>query len=304
MVVLDDLSQGHRAAVHPGAVLVEGDLADRALWTARWRSTARRGSCTSPRARWWGSPWSSPFRYLGENVRNGLNLLESAAEHGVRRFILSSTANLFGLPDARPHRRGRSASRPAAPTASPSTSWSGCSTGWTTASGCATPRCATSTPRARRLAGAGGGPRPGDAPDPAGAAGGAGAAGAGDHLRGRLRDAGRHLRARLRPRGRPGAGARCWRCTRWTRGSRTYNLGNGRGFSVREGDRDGARGDRATRSPSWWARGAPAIPRCWWRGAGASAASWGGSPATSDLRAIVESAWRWHVAHPHGYGGR
>jgi UDP-glucose 4-epimerase len=36
--------------------------------------------------------------YLGENVVNGLNLLQTMVDHGVRRFILSSTAALFGQP--------------------------------------------------------------------------------------------------------------------------------------------------------------------------------------------------------------
>ena len=40
-----------------------------------------------------------PFLYLDDNVRNGLNLLQSAVAHGVERFILSSTANLFGDPE-------------------------------------------------------------------------------------------------------------------------------------------------------------------------------------------------------------
>jgi UDP-glucose 4-epimerase len=44
----------------------------------------------------------APFRYLGENVIHGLNLLQSAVEHGVRRFILSSTANLFDKPQRSP----------------------------------------------------------------------------------------------------------------------------------------------------------------------------------------------------------
>jgi UDP-glucose 4-epimerase len=43
-----------------------------------------------------------PFMYLGENVVNGLNLLQEAVDHGVRRFILSSTANLFGDPERMP----------------------------------------------------------------------------------------------------------------------------------------------------------------------------------------------------------
>jgi len=40
-----------------------------------------------------------PFAYLRDNVIEGLNLIEACVATGVQRFILSSTANLFGAPD-------------------------------------------------------------------------------------------------------------------------------------------------------------------------------------------------------------
>jgi UDP-glucose 4-epimerase len=49
-----------------------------------------------------GESTEKPFKYLRDNIVNGLNLLESAVEHGVRRFILSSTANLFDDPERMP----------------------------------------------------------------------------------------------------------------------------------------------------------------------------------------------------------
>ena len=49
-----------------------------------------------------GESVQKPFLYLGDNLRNGLNLLETAVEHGVRKFILSSTANLFDNPQKIP----------------------------------------------------------------------------------------------------------------------------------------------------------------------------------------------------------
>jgi UDP-glucose 4-epimerase len=49
-----------------------------------------------------GESMQKPFLYIGDNVTNGLNLLQSAVEHGVRRFILSSTANLFDQPERVP----------------------------------------------------------------------------------------------------------------------------------------------------------------------------------------------------------
>jgi len=49
-----------------------------------------------------GESMERPFLYLRDNVVNGLNLIQSAVEHGVRRFILSSTANLFDDPLSMP----------------------------------------------------------------------------------------------------------------------------------------------------------------------------------------------------------
>lgn len=49
-----------------------------------------------------GESMREPFRYVGDNVTNGLNLIESMVEHGVMRFILSSTAALFAEPSKIP----------------------------------------------------------------------------------------------------------------------------------------------------------------------------------------------------------
>ena len=49
-----------------------------------------------------GESMQKPFLYLGDNVSTGLNLLQSAVEHGVTRFILSPTANLFDRPERAP----------------------------------------------------------------------------------------------------------------------------------------------------------------------------------------------------------
>jgi UDP-glucose 4-epimerase len=49
-----------------------------------------------------GESMQSPLKYVGDNVVNGLNLLQGMVDHGVRRFILSSTANLFDQPERMP----------------------------------------------------------------------------------------------------------------------------------------------------------------------------------------------------------
>lgn len=45
---------------------------------------------------------SDPFKYLGDNTINAINLIDTAIQQGVERFILSSTANLFDEPDRVP----------------------------------------------------------------------------------------------------------------------------------------------------------------------------------------------------------
>ncbi|HEX3999559.1 MAG TPA: UDP-glucose 4-epimerase GalE [Pirellulales bacterium] len=102
VVVFDNLSQGHRTAVPAEAVFFEGDLFDRAAIDAalaQHRPDAvmhfAAHSCV-------GDSMIRPFEYLGRNVVYGLNLLQSLVEHGVRRFILSSTASLFGVPERLP----------------------------------------------------------------------------------------------------------------------------------------------------------------------------------------------------------
>jgi UDP-glucose 4-epimerase len=102
VVVFDNLSQGHVEAVHDDATFVEGDLADRGAIDTLLKRERPDGIMHFASNTLVGESMEAPFLYLDDNVRNGLNLLRSAVAHDVERFILSSTANLFGLPDEIP----------------------------------------------------------------------------------------------------------------------------------------------------------------------------------------------------------
>jgi UDP-glucose 4-epimerase len=102
VITFDNLYTGHPEAVHPDAAFVEGDLANRAAVKALFdahniEAVMHFASYTLP-----GESMELPFKYVGDNVTSGLNLLQEAVEHGVRRFILSSTANLFDDPERMP----------------------------------------------------------------------------------------------------------------------------------------------------------------------------------------------------------
>lgn len=102
VVVFDNLYQGHLDAVHPEALFVKGDLADsaainRVFDAHRLDAVMHFASNTLV-----SESVEVPFKYIGDNVVNGLNLLRAAVDHGVRRFVLSSTANLFDRPQRMP----------------------------------------------------------------------------------------------------------------------------------------------------------------------------------------------------------
>ncbi|MCX7721899.1 MAG: UDP-glucose 4-epimerase GalE [Verrucomicrobiae bacterium] len=98
VIVLDNLSQGHRAAVPAQAAFIHGDLADTQLLNRVFAETGPDAIMHFASHTLVGESMEKPFLYLGANVFNGINLLRVALEHGTKRFILSSTANLFGDP--------------------------------------------------------------------------------------------------------------------------------------------------------------------------------------------------------------
>jgi UDP-glucose 4-epimerase len=102
VVVFDNLSQGHRAAVPKQAILVVGDLADRSAIDKVFNKHAIDAVMHFASRTLVGESMQMPFLYLADNVVNGLNLLQSMVEHGVGRIILSSTANLFDQPRRMP----------------------------------------------------------------------------------------------------------------------------------------------------------------------------------------------------------
>ncbi|MCC6601988.1 MAG: UDP-glucose 4-epimerase GalE [Anaerolineae bacterium] len=102
VVVFDNLYQGHRDAVHPDAVFVQGDLADKTAIEAAIATHKPDGIMHFASYTLVGESVEKPFMYLRDNIVNGLNLIEAAVTHNVKGFILSSTANLFDDPERMP----------------------------------------------------------------------------------------------------------------------------------------------------------------------------------------------------------
>jgi UDP-glucose-4-epimerase GalE len=102
VVVLDDLSTGHRAAVPDGARLIVGDYGDRATTAAVFAEESIDAILHCAARSLIGESLQDPARYFHDNVTGGIALLEAARSAGVDRFVLSSTAAVYGVPDETP----------------------------------------------------------------------------------------------------------------------------------------------------------------------------------------------------------
>ena len=298
VVVFDNLYQGHRAAVHPDAVFVQGDLADRAAIDAVMAEHQPQAVMHFASHTLVGESMQNPWRYLGENVTNGLNLLHSAVDHGVRRFILSSTANLFDDPERVPIAETERIV-PGSPYGESKyilerfLHWLDRIYGFRYAA-------------LRYFNAAGASAERGEDHHPE------------LHLIPLVLQVALGKRDKIMIFGddyptRDGtcvrdyihvldlAQAHILALRALDRGSRRYNLGNGQGFTVQEVI-EMARQVTGHPIPAEIGPRRPGDPAVLIASSDTIRRELGWAPRFPDLRAVVESAWRWHQAHPHGYG--
>lgn len=102
VIVLDDLTTGHRSAVPAGATLHTGTYADTEALAGLLR-TERIDAILHCAARSLvGESIRDPSRYFRDNVAGGIALLEAARSSGIERIVFSSTAAVYGTPEATP----------------------------------------------------------------------------------------------------------------------------------------------------------------------------------------------------------
>jgi UDP-glucose 4-epimerase len=104
VVVLDNLSTGFRFLV-PGAVpFVAGSTGDRDLVTKTLRQHSVTAIIHFAASVVVPESVSDPLGYYRNNTMNTCTLLDTAIDAGVKQFIFSSTAAVYGNPDAIPVR--------------------------------------------------------------------------------------------------------------------------------------------------------------------------------------------------------
>lgn len=102
VIVFDNLSTGHRAAVHPKAEFIEGDLLDKAALQTCFQQYHFDGILHLAALTEVGDSMRRSFAYYHQNTMGIVNLVETAIHHNVNRIIFSSTSNVYARPKVVP----------------------------------------------------------------------------------------------------------------------------------------------------------------------------------------------------------
>ena len=99
VVVVDDLSSGHRAFVDPGVPFYEGNVGEVEVLERIFTEHEIAGVVHLAGFKYAGVSVSRPLHTYTQNVTAMITLLYAMAGHGVDHFVFSSSAAVFGTPD-------------------------------------------------------------------------------------------------------------------------------------------------------------------------------------------------------------
>lgn len=100
VVVLDDISSGIPERLPPEVAVVRGSVLDRELIDRTLADFGVTGVVHLAAKKQVGESVEKPLLYYRENVHGLTVLLEAVAEAGVRQFVFSSSAAVYGMPEA------------------------------------------------------------------------------------------------------------------------------------------------------------------------------------------------------------
>ncbi len=101
IIVIDNLSYGNEWAVLYGK-LIKGDLADKEFLENIFKKEGVEAVIHMAAFILVDESIREPLKYYRNNFVNGLNLIEMCIQYNVSKFIFSSTAAVYGIPDSIP----------------------------------------------------------------------------------------------------------------------------------------------------------------------------------------------------------
>jgi UDP-glucose 4-epimerase len=100
-IVYDNLQTGHTKAV-PSAILIQADLADSEKLRETFRAYPIDSVMHFAADCLVGESVKNPLRYFNNNVKGSLQLIETSIGFNVSKFVFSSSAAVYGEPQANP----------------------------------------------------------------------------------------------------------------------------------------------------------------------------------------------------------
>ena len=104
VTIFDDLITGHRDAVDPRATFIKANLEDRENLIKLMKSGGYDAVMHFAAFSLVGESMKDPAKYFRNNLSAAMNLADAAVAGGVKTFVFSSTAATFGEPDEIPIR--------------------------------------------------------------------------------------------------------------------------------------------------------------------------------------------------------
>jgi UDP-glucose 4-epimerase len=102
VIVLDDLSRGHRKALDDQVVFYQGETGNRGLVEQICREHEIEACIHFAGLTYVGESVANPKLYFERNAAHGIALLDVLFTAGVRKFVFSSTAAVYGEPSRTP----------------------------------------------------------------------------------------------------------------------------------------------------------------------------------------------------------
>jgi UDP-glucose-4-epimerase GalE len=301
VAVVDNLSRGHRRAVHPAAAFHQADLAQTQVLADLLARHATDCVMHFSALAYVGESVTDPLAYYHNNTGGTISLLAAMRAAGVARFVFSSTCAVYGQPEAVPIVETMR-QEPLSPYG-----WSKwCVERVLRDYAAAEPRFGFAALRYFNVAGAAADGSLGEDHRPE------------SHLIPLVLRTALGLRERIEVFGTdyPTPDGTCIRdyihvddlCRAHLAAmhalgpgdARFYNLGIGRGYSVREVI-DAAGRVTGRQIPVAYGPRRPGDPAALWANAALIRRELGWSARYTEIDAIVASAWSWHQAHPRGY---
>lgn len=98
VVVLDNLQQGHKEAVHLKAIFIKGKCGNKNLLNAIFKKYKIESVIHLAAESTIGASMTNPQKYFHNNIIEGLSLLDAMLTANIKKMVFSSTAAIYGEP--------------------------------------------------------------------------------------------------------------------------------------------------------------------------------------------------------------